>query len=107
LGYTDKEKQAEYSRRHYLKNKEKYRSSEKKVEQDRQERFRQYKATLSCEKCGGAHPAFIQFHHRDPSAKKANIARVAAAWPWERLMKEIEKCDILCANCHLILHYKY
>lgn len=65
-----------------------------------------YKETHPC-KCGYAHPAALQFHHRDPSTKRFALSE--AVWKTksiENLQQEIDKCDILCANCHAVLHYE-
>jgi len=44
----------------------------------------------------------LHFHHlRD---KKDQISRMAATVPLERLKAEVEKCIVLCANCHAIVH---
>lgn len=51
-------------------------------------------------KCLGA----LDFHHRDPK-KKDPSWKLMKAWKFERIIKEIDKCDLLCSNCHRELHY--
>jgi len=64
------------------------------------------KSRLACV-CGESHPACIQFHHPDPSAKEASIAdAVRAGWSRVRLQRELEKCVVHFANCHANLHAK-
>ena len=46
----------------------------------------------------------LEFHHRDPSTKKENWDNMSG-WRWERIIKELDKCDLLCANCHREIHY--
>lgn len=66
----------------------------------------EYKAKLSCIRCGENHPGCIDFHHRDPARKEATVsAMVQRAWSKVRILAEIEKCDVLCANCHRKLHW--
>ena len=69
--------------------------------------LQQVKANASCVYCGENHPATLQFHHRDPSQKEFNIGEFVTRQlgGMEKLKKEIEKCDIVCANCHLKYHY--
>jgi len=47
----------------------------------------------------------LTFHHRDPKTKNFNLCQ---SWqrPWNILIEEINKCDLLCSNCHLKLHRK-
>lgn len=45
------------------------------------------------------------FHHRDPSTKELNISGGHCV-SWERLVAEIGKCDLLCANCHMEKHWE-
>jgi hypothetical protein len=60
----------------------------------------------ACIECGETHPACLDFHHRDPAAKEGTVARlVAKNVKLERVKAEIEKCDVLCANCHRKLHW--
>ena len=69
--------------------------------------FRQYKATITCMRCGENNPACLQFHHRNRAEKKRNIAEYAThAGSIEKLIHEINKCDVLCANCHSIEHWQ-
>lgn len=73
----------------------------------RREWYRALKSTLGCSICGESHPACVEFHHTDPSKKEFSIAHGAGqAISKERVLREIEKCDILCANCHRKLHWK-
>lgn len=65
-----------------------------------------YKIKRGCDKCGyKKHSAALQFHHRDPKDKIHNIAEMAGRnYSKEVILKEINKCDLLCANCHAIEH---
>lgn len=64
-----------------------------------------YKTDKGCEMCGyKEHPAALQFDHIEPSEKKFNISTFSLLSK-ERLMKEIKKCRVLCANCHMIHTY--
>lgn len=42
----------------------------------------------------------LEFHHRDPSTKEFGISSGGHTRSWERVQKELDKCDLLCANCH-------
>lgn len=64
----------------------------------------------TCQKCGyNKCFAAIDFHHRDSAQKKFSIA-VVRNWSFSdsnitKVLEEITKCDILCANCHRELHW--
>ena len=49
------------------------------------------------DKCRGA----LEFHHRDPTVKEDRGLRLVN---WGRLQTELDKCDLLCANCHREIH---
>ena len=63
-----------------------------------------YKKTLSCSKCGFSDHRALEFHHVDPSIKDGNIATLIHDHPFEYVLNEINKCVVLCANCHRIEH---
>jgi len=107
----DKEKQRErnreYQKKHYQQKKEYYKNKAKESKKRVKEKFDEYKKTLSCKICGENHPATLDFHHKNPEEKEIIISQaVGRSWGWESLVREIEKCDILCANCHRKLHYE-
>ncbi len=54
-----------------------------------------------CVDCGETDPVVLQFDHRDPKNKKKDIARMPGSCTWDKILQEIAKCDVRCANCHL------
>lgn len=56
---------------------------------------------VPCLDCGGRFPAVcMDFDHlRD---KKFSIMSAYGRWPWKDVLAEIDKCEIVCANCHRI-----
>lgn len=66
----------------------------------------QYKGG-KCEKCGyNKCSAALCFHHKNPSKKDFGIGFKGQTFGWEKIKKEIEKCLLLCQNCHHELHYE-
>ena len=56
-----------------------------------------------CVDCGyETVPAALEFHHRDPSTKEFGVGNWHGSR--ERLLREANKCDLLCANCHRLRH---
>jgi hypothetical protein len=54
-----------------------------------------------CTDCHRLYPPYVmQFDHRVKSEKKFNIAAAFYHGPWSEVLAEIEKCDLVCANCH-------
>jgi hypothetical protein len=49
----------------------------------------------------------LSFHHLNPKTKNFNINTVTCrAKNWDLLLKELQKCIVLCLNCHMELHHK-
>lgn len=58
-----------------------------------------------CMKCGyNRYIGALDFHHRDPSQKEFGIARDQSNFG-DRHKKELDKCDLLCKNCHRLEHH--
>jgi hypothetical protein len=59
-----------------------------------------------CKICGyNRNMSALEFHHRDPSGKDGGLdSRLLANRSIEYITKEVEKCDLLCANCHRETH---
>lgn len=76
-----------------------YQSSKDKIREYMEER-----GGCKCQRCG--YDKFIgalEFHHRDPAEKDPAWSR---GWNKIKLKKELDKCDILCANCHREVHHE-
>lgn len=56
-----------------------------------------------CERCGyDKCIEAMHFHHKDPTQKDFTIS--GKSWSKERLKQEVDKCELLCANCHAEEH---
>jgi 5-methylcytosine-specific restriction endonuclease McrA len=61
----------------------------------------EFLADKSCADCGERDPIVFEFDHRNPKEKFKSIARMLAGhYSWDSIHREIQKCDIRCANCH-------
>jgi hypothetical protein len=99
-------KQAEYSRNYYEKNRKTVISKINHNKRANRAWFASYKKTLSCIECGENHPATLDFHHVDSkNAKKKVNDLVSDGHAKPRILAEIAKCVVLCANCHRKHHH--
>ncbi|MBU6424051.1 MAG: hypothetical protein KGQ88_08465, partial [Chloroflexi bacterium] len=58
-----------------------------------------------CHGCGrSGPPAIFDFHHRDPAEKDFGISEDGVPRPWDKVVAELAKCVMLCANCHREVH---
>lgn len=63
---------------------------------------------IACVRCGYSKCfAALDFHHRKPETKKFDISPTLKRRVTAEKIKEIKKCDLLCANCHRELHNGY
>lgn len=54
-----------------------------------------------CIDCKQVYPSKVMdMHHRDGEEKEALISQLVRKTTLPRLIRELEKCDLLCANCH-------
>ncbi len=62
---------------------------------------------VDCElKVKDSHPCVFDFHHLDPNEKDVNLFKTIKTKKWEEIKKELDKCVILCSNCHRIRHFE-
>jgi hypothetical protein len=56
---------------------------------------------VPCMDCGGRYaPCAMEFDHRDPSTKRSAVTRMISHTSVSRMLAEVDKCDIVCSNCH-------
>ena len=94
--------------REYRKNNlEKTRANVRKVQQRYRDRRRKL-IKLHGDKCKDCeytyHDEIYEFHHRVPDEKTFNISATSMSKPWEVIMIEASKVDMLCCNCHRARH---
>lgn len=92
----------EKSRREYST---KYRDAQLKRAKRNKQRNREFVYQIllvsSCLDCGESDPIVLEFHHRDPKDKVMCISHMAwQTYSQKKILEEIEKCDVLCSNCH-------
>ena len=81
-----------------------YRWAVLKKHRDLKKRAVEYKGGR-CEVCGYAKSvAALDFHHVDPSQKDFAIS--SKVGKWDRIKQELDKCRLLCANCHREEHWQ-
>ena len=106
---------SDYSKAYYQANKDKWKKDYDKDKQNalnnktkqRNRKFvNDYKLKNGCKICGyNKSSSSLHFHHRDPSTKIDAVARLSN-WSYglDTIKEEMDKCDLLCANCHGELH---
>lgn len=58
-----------------------------------------------CNECDMSGPAAVfDFHHTDASDKRFGISQDGIPRRWETVVAELDKCVMLCANCHREVH---
>lgn len=95
----DKENQKQW----YLKNSEKHREKNSKRTKETTKISRQYVLDHlkdhHCVECGEADPIVLEFHHlRDKSIGISKL--ISQGYSLDTLKQEMDKCEVLCANCH-------
>jgi hypothetical protein len=87
------------TRSHYRSNKRQYLDRNARTNARHRALIRSAKAQ-PCVDCGVQYPYYVMdFDHRDEAAKSFILSDVPRATS-KNLMREIEKCDVVCANCH-------
>lgn len=57
-----------------------------------------------CKKCGEKNILKLTFHHRENDKKDFEIGHYLDRH-WSRIEPELDKCDLLCCNCHYEIHF--
>jgi len=92
-------------KKYYRKNREKqikqcYANKRRRIEEHY---IKLYKCLLEhpCVDCGESDPVVLEFDHlRDKTTEISKLINKGVGW--ERIMEEISKCEVRCANCHKI-----
>jgi transcription elongation factor Elf1 len=67
--------------------------------------YKELKNGLECYVCGENYTACLDFHHKNADEKEIEVSLLANdTVSIDRIKKEIDKCVVLCANCHRKYH---
>lgn len=93
------------TRSHYRNNKRQYLDRNIRSFMKRRELVRQIKSR-ACADCGIQYPFYVMdFDHREGETKEYELNRIDRMTT-RALLREIKKCDVVCANCHRIRTYQ-
>jgi len=114
MPYKDADKRRDYNRRYqkryYKENKAKRKAEVRERRKSLRRWYAEWRRTLSCQRCGLAGencPWLLEFHHRPDEEKVASVSfLVNNGYSTARVQEEMDKCDVLCANCHRREHYE-
>lgn len=86
---------------HYAENKDYYKKKARKYGKKLAMKVWVYKEQTPCTDCNQIYPHYVMdFDHRDPETKDFVLAHAQFKGSWRKIEKEMEKCDLVCANCH-------
>lgn len=101
MSYKDKDKQREYQRGWHRRRTKAYWRDRQTA---KRKAIKEWVDSLKtkCVKCGYDRCIeALEFHHEDEDDKVRSISRMMRNnWGRKRILAEIEKCVVLCANCH-------
>ena len=110
MPYKDPKDQKEAVRRHYLKNKEEIKARSFKRNKVQRVRNREFvmsiKEISECIDCGENNPLVLDFDHVKGKKIKCISDMVRCSYSIDTIKKEIEKCEVRCANCHRVVTHK-
>ena len=100
MPYSDPEKQREAQRRSHEKLREQRRIADRERKYQNKILIREYKEK-PCTDCGVQYPYYVMQFDHVRGVKEGEISRFMSNRQWKKALAEIEKCDVVCANCHM------
>lgn len=99
---------SQYMKQYYIKNPDKYNRHKDELVKNNDKAWMEktnsvmlLRMSHGCIDCGELDPIVLEFDHRNPSTKKYKISDIRKTKvKIEDFISELEKCDVVCANCH-------
>ncbi len=94
-----------YRRDHYRLNRVEYIQRNARILSVRGREWRtrvwEFLITHPCVDCGESDFIVLEFDHQDRATKRETVSFLARrGYPWQTVMRELQKCNVRCANCH-------
>lgn len=97
-----KECQRKYKLEHYYKNKEAHYLRNHKTQEKISQYIDEYKREHPCLVCGESAIECLDFHHL--RNKEIEVTKLRKRGSIKKTVEEIDKCVVLCSNCHRKVH---
>src|SRR3989344_7382256 len=105
MPYKNPEERRKWAKRWYVQHKVFIKTQVKNRKKSLWKWISDHKKSLKCSVCSENHPATLDFHHM--GNKEFTIKyMVSNGYSPNRIKKEMDKCTVLCSNCHRKLHYQ-
>lgn len=92
-------------KKYYKDNKTYFLDRNRELRASNREKYRLTKEGKPCANCGGTFPQeCMDYDHRGHKSKRLCVAQMLG-YSWHVIQAEIDKCDLVCANCHRIKTY--
>lgn len=102
-GHLGRCRTAEATRAHI----EKVNRKKRQLITERYKLLNAWKLERGCAACGYAEdPVALDLDHLEPAAKTGNISALIRHAPWGMVLAELEKCQLLCSNCHRVKTFR-
>lgn len=92
------------SKEHYEKYKEQYAARNKRRRErlliENVEQLLKYLNEHPCVDCGETDYLVLEFDHLIREEKEYGISKMMTNYSWDKILKEITKCEVVCSNCH-------
>lgn len=59
-----------------------------------------FKSGIPCKDCGITYPHYVMDFDHINNDKEFSVSNLVTHSSWEKIKKEIEKCELVCSNCH-------
>ena len=100
MGYKNRKRQKSYLHSHYIANKDAYYNRSRTRFITLRNFLREVKEKNPCNDCGEFFPYFVMEFDHTSSNKIATISNLMKCRGLVAVLREIQKCDIVCGNCH-------
>lgn len=92
-------------KKHYQDNKDRYLTKSKQYKKSVSNFVENKKVEKGCVVCGyNKCTQSLDFHHLNKNDKDFEVSRLVNRCNWDKLLKEIDKCVVVCRNCHGEIH---
>ena len=100
MPYVDPVKRSEANKRYYQKYKQRRAEINREYRTKIKQTLKELKESEPCTDCGNYFPHYVMDYDHQRDKVIGVSAAITQGWSLKKIMEEIEKCELVCANCH-------